>query len=35
MDQTDIQPRTLDHFTGDDFSPYRFFYRREMGRVPR
>jgi type I pantothenate kinase len=25
MDQTDIQPRTLDHFTGDDFSPYRFF----------
>jgi type I pantothenate kinase len=25
MDQTDIQPRTLDHFTGDEFSPYRFF----------
>jgi type I pantothenate kinase len=25
MDQTDMQPRTLDHFTGDEFSPYRFF----------
>jgi type I pantothenate kinase len=25
MDQTDIQPRALDHFSGDDFSPYRFF----------
>jgi type I pantothenate kinase len=25
MDQTDIQPPALDHFTGDDFSPYRFF----------
>ena len=25
MDQPDIQPRKLDHFTGDEFSPYRFF----------
>ena len=25
MDQTDIQPRALDHFSGDEFSPYRFF----------
>ena len=25
MDQPDIQPRALDHFSGDEFSPYRFF----------
>ncbi|KJS07763.1 MAG: pantothenate kinase [Hoeflea sp. BRH_c9] len=25
MDQADIQPRALDHFVGDEFSPYRFF----------
>ncbi|OCW57316.1 type I pantothenate kinase [Hoeflea olei] len=25
MDQTETQPRVPDHFTGDDFSPFRFF----------
>ncbi len=25
MDQTNIQPAALDHFKGDEFSPYRFF----------